>query len=83
MALGAAGIVARSNWPKPPPSGPTLGTVFPGPAASADPALDWNDGSAEQIRSLREGLDQLAPRAQRLWDMEPTSDTNLSEESEK
>ncbi len=67
VAVFAGGIALIANRPPPKSNGPTLTTAFPGPAA-ADPALDWNDGTTEQLQSLRRDLDDLEPRVERLWD---------------
>jgi serine/threonine protein kinase len=74
LALAAAGILLQVNWPKQ-PAGSSATTTLPGAAASADPALDWNDGAAEKLQSLGRDLDNLEPRAQRLWDVESMPQT--------
>ena len=70
LAIAAAGIAIYLNRPPPSPTGSSPSTVA-SPHVSADPALDWNDGSAEQLQTLRRELDELEPRTQRLWDVQP------------
>jgi len=79
LALAAAGILLQANWPKQPSGG---STVLTGPAAPADAATDWDDGSDQQLQSLRRELDQLEPRARRLWDTNPSIDSAFSKENQ-
>src|SRR5262245_9968990 len=76
LALVVAGFAVFMNWLYPPTT--TTNTTTPA-AASADPAMDWDD-SNEQLQSLRRDLDQLEPRARRLWDTHPSIDSAFSKE---